>query len=153
MEAVSSIGGNRWDNLSSEERARQIAEREEKTTTQYSSSGNKKTFSILKNEAVKGIGNLRRGVVNTGKGIAETTVGLAEGADAVALGLGVIAIMTVGTLISPVPAALSREKNIIDVNKEVFAFAQTPKSARFVGYPLLALVGGFGIMQAAKMFK
>jgi len=61
--------------------------------------------------------------------------------------------MTVGTLISPVPAALSREKNIIDVNKEVFAFAQTPKSARFVGYPLLALAGGFGIMQAAKMFK
>jgi len=153
MEAVSSIGRNRWDNLSSEKRARQIAEREEEARTQYSSSGNKKTFSILKDEAKKGIGNLRRGIVNTGKGIAETTVGLAEGADAIALGLGAIAIMTIGAVISPVPAALSREKNIIDIDKEVFAFAQTPKSARLVGYPLLALAGGFGIWQAAKMFK
>lgn len=153
MEVASITCGNRWNNLSSEERARQIAEKEEETKIRYSSLSNKTSFSILKDDVGKGIGNLRRGISNTVRGITETTVGLVKEVDAVALGLGAIAIIASGMIISPVPAALSRERNIIDINKQVFALALTPRYARLAGYPLLALVGGFGIQQAAKMFK
>ena len=146
-------GRDRWNNLSPEEKAQQIAQKEKETKIRYSSSGNKTSLSILKDEAGKGMGNLVRGISNTGKGIFETAVGLVKEVDAVALGLGAIAIIASGMIISPVPAVLSREKNIIDINKYVFALALTPKYARFAGYPLLAFVGGFGIQQAAKMFK
>lgn len=42
---------------------------------------------------------------------------------------------------------------IVDINKQVLALAQSPRFARLVGYPLLAVAGGFGINQAVKAFN
>lgn len=72
MEAVNT-GSNPWNNLSLEERARQIAQKEEERKICYSSSGDKTSFSILKDDVGEGIGKLRRGIPNIFKGIFETT--------------------------------------------------------------------------------
>ncbi len=146
-----SIASRKW-NLPEEERGRLIEEKEKEARANAVEENT--TFSQLRKETKKGAGYLGRGIVKTTKGIAEIVVGTAKEVDAAALGLGAIAIMTVGELpYAVVFAVSSREKNIIDTNRELLHFAQTSKFARLAGYPLLALAGGYGIQQAAKMFK
>jgi hypothetical protein len=103
----------------------------------------KDTFGALVSDLKSSFLNLYHGSGDILKGSVQLVEGLALTVDVVALGLGAIAIMTIGGgIVAPAWAALSKEKNIIDTEREVGALASNSFYARLFGYPLLAISAG-----------
>ncbi len=109
------------------------------------------TLEILKEnirEGAKYMGVGFLGLVKAGANLvvagANLVVGTAEIVDSTAIGLGATAILAVGgTVVAPVWAIASRDRNIIDTEIIIGQVANDPRMCRIFGYPLLAVAGGY----------
>ena len=138
-----------WRNLSPKEREKQVAkiEKERKKPTSIS------TGYEIKDNLKTGVVNLGKGTADLTKGLIELTKGIIEETDALALGLGAVALITIGELSIAPTWAMFSEKTLGVTTKEVFKWSKNPNIARVVGYPLLAVAGGYGAWRIEQMLQ